>query len=338
MNRAKILNLIQKDIQVVVIVVALVLIMAVGGVISSGFLSVNHLIDILYLNTMTGILAIAQTLVILTGGIDMSIGATYWLTVMLGAQFMRGGNLWSSMLICMLICIAIGFVNGLFIAKLKIPYVVMTIAMMVIITGILYVTTGGGGGGKAAKQLTSFAILRIFRSAEPGGFNGIPVRVLIWIGLTVLFSFILNGMSYGWKVRAIGSNQLASLFSGLQVERIQILTYTLSAVLAGIAGLFYLGQARTPYPSFQGGVGVGSNEALTSIACVVVGGTFFSGGTGGVWHTFLGVIALSILFSVLAMMGFHEEWQVLLKGVIILLIVGAYNKIGNYSQQEEGTV
>ena len=324
MNKEKLQQFCRNNLQVLVILGGLLVVMAIGGIITPKFLAVNHIIDILYLNSILGILAIAQTLVILIGGIDMSLGSTYWLVIMLGAQFMKGEFLWGPMLICFLIGITIGFINGYCIAKLKIPFVVMTLAMMVIITGVLYVTTGGGGGGKSAEPLTQFSIQRIL---PIGDFRGIPVRMLIWILFAIGFSLILNHTTFGWKMRALGSNIKAGRFSGINIERVQIVTYTLSGFLAVSAGLLYLGQARTPYPIFQSGAGVGASITLNTIAAVVLGGTFFSGGNGGVGRTFLGVVFLSILYSVLNMIGLHVEWQVIFNGLIILLIVGSYSKM-----------
>lgn len=328
MNKLNLLGeILKRNFQILIIVGFLVVLLVLGGSITPSFLTVNHITNILYLNTMFGLLAISQTLVIITGGIDMSVGATYWLTIMLGAQFMKGGNLWPSILLCLLIGIVVGFINGFGIAKVKIPYVVMTMAMMIILTGVLYVTTGGGGGGKAAPELTKFCILRIFRSKAKGGFVGIPIRVVIWIALTAFFGFLLNNTVIGWRIRSLGSNMTATHFSGIKAERTQILVYTLSGFVAAIAGLFYLGQAKTPYPTFQSGVGVGANITLQTIAAVVVGGTFFSGGKGGVWCTFLGVTVVSVLYSVLGMIGLNENWQILCNGLIILIIVGTYSKL-----------
>lgn len=327
MNRLEIAQDVRKNIQVWIILVALILMIGIASLITPRFLTVNHLVSILYLNTMLGILAISQTLVILSGGIDMSVGAVYWLVVMIGAQLMGDGSLWGPIFICILIGLVIGFINGYCIAKIKIPYVVMTLAMMIIVTGVLYVATGGGGGGKSSEALTHFSILRIMKSPKTGGFNGIPVRTILWVVLTIIFGFTLNKTTFGWKLRALGSNIESSRLSGVKIERIQIITYTLSGLLAVIAGLLYLGQARTPYPTFQSGAGVGANITLQTIAAVIIGGTLFSGGIGGVGRTFLGVIVMSTLFSVLGMVGLHEEWQVMLNGVIILVIVGVYSKM-----------
>jgi ribose transport system permease protein len=146
-----------------------------------------------------------------------------------------------------------------------------------------------------------------------------------WILLSVLFYFIIKITPFGWRIRALGSNPVASRCSGIQVQRIQIAVYMLSGLLAALAGLLYLGWARTPYPTFQSGAGVGADLTLKSIAAVVIGGTLFSGGRGGVERTFLGVLILSILYSILIMAGLGVEWQIMLNGIIIS-VVGVYSQ------------
>jgi ribose transport system permease protein len=311
------LRLRSSSMQIVILIAALVLLMAVASITTPGFLTYKHLSVVLYVNTMLGILALAQTLVILSGGLDLSIGSIYWITIMTGALLMVNGNTIAPVIACLLLGAVIGIINGAAIAKLRIPHVVMTLAMMVILTGVLYVTTGGGGHGRATEEMISFSTGWIF---------GFPNISLIWILLTVLFYILLKYTSFGWRIRALGSNPVASHCSGIRVHRIQIGVYMLSGLLAALAGLLYLGWARTPYPTFQSGAGVGADIMLKSIAAVVIGGTLFSGGQGGVERTFLGVLILSVLYSILIMAGLGVEWQILLSGVIIISVVGVYSQ------------
>lgn len=306
------------SIQPIILILALFVISAIAGFLTPGFLTFRHLMMILYVNTMLGILAIAQTIVILSGGIDLSVGSIYWMTIMLGSLLMVEGNFILPVIACIITGAFIGIINGLGISRLKIPHVVMTLAMMIILTGTLYVTTGGGGRGRAAVQLIKLSTGRI---------SGFPIITLLWIFLTLLFTFIIGMTTFGWKVRALGSNPLACHCSGINIWKVQTLVYMISGTLAAIAGLLYLGWARTPYPTFQSGAGVGANIMLQSIAAVIIGGTMFTGGKGGVGRTFLGVLVLGVLFSVLSMAGLGEEWQIMLNGLIILAIVGTYSRI-----------
>jgi ribose transport system permease protein len=303
--------------QLLVLFLALVFIIAIASLVTPGFLTYNHLTMVLYCNTFLGILALAQTLVILSGGLDLSIGAIYWISTMTGATLMVEGETLLPALACLAIGLVVGFINGVAIAKARIPHVVMTLAMMISLTGVLYVTTGGGGLGRSTEDLIAFSTGRVL---------GFPNISLVWILLTILFYFVLKITPFGWRVRAVGSNPVACRFSGIKVEGIQILVYTLSGFLAAVAGLLYLGWARTPYPTFQSGAGVGADVVLKSIAAVIIGGTLFSGGRGGVERTFLGVLILASLCSILLMAGLGVEWQIMLSGIIIISVVVIYSR------------
>jgi ribose transport system permease protein len=303
--------------QFLALILALVVIMVVAGLATPGFLTYQHLAMVLYCNTMLGLLALAQTLVILSGGLDLSIGSIYWISTMSGALLMVDGDTLLPALICLLIGAGVGFINGIAIAKAKIPHVVMTLAMLISLTGVLYVTTGGGGHGRATEELIAFSTGRVL---------GFPNISIVWIALTIIFYLVLRFTSFGWRIRAVGSNPVACRFSGIRVERIQILVYMLSGLIAAAAGLLYLGWARTPYPTFQSGAGVGADVALKSIAAVIIGGTLFSGGRGGVVRTFLGVLILSCLYSILLMAGLGDEWQIMLSGIIIISVVVIYGR------------
>jgi ribose transport system permease protein len=303
--------------QLLVLILALIGIIAVAGLVTPGFLTYQHLTMVLYCNTILGILALAQTIVILSGGLDLSIGATYWISTMTGAMLMVKGDTLLPALVCLAIGVVVGFINGVAVAKARIPDVVMTLAMMISLTGVLYVTTGGGGLGRATEDLIAFSTGRVL---------GFPNISLVWILLSILFYFVLKITPFGWRVRAVGSNPVACRFSGIKVDQVKILVYTLSGLLAATAGLLYLGWARTPYPTFQSGAGVGADVVLKSIAAVIIGGTLFSGGRGGVERTFLGVLILSSLCSILLMAGLGVEWQIMLSGIIIISVVVIYSR------------
>jgi ribose transport system permease protein len=303
--------------QIIVLVAALALLLILAGIFSPGFLTYTHLCTIVYVNAMLGILALAQTLVILSGGLDLSVGAVYWISIMTGALLMLEGNTSASVLAVLFMGAVLGLINGVGIARLGIPHVVMTLATMVVLTGVLYLTTGGGGHGRATEQLIALSTGRVF---------GFPVIGLIWIALTAAFVVVLKVTPFGWRIRALGSNPIASSCSGIRVRQIQIGVYVLSGSLAALAGLLYLGWARTPYPTFQSGAGIGADVTLKTISAVIIGGTMFAGGRGGVGRTFIGVLILSVLYSLLLMAGLGEEWQIMLSGVIIISVVGVYSQ------------
>jgi len=303
--------------QLILLIVALAGLSIAASFIMPGFLTFRHIMTLLYGYTMLGILALAETLIILTGNIDISLGAIYWITIMYGAILMNGKELWIPLLVCISLGALLGLINGFGIAYLRIPSIVMTLAMLIALTGVLYVTTGGGGHGRAAPELISFTTGRIY---------GIPNIVLVWIILVIILEFMLRRTVLGWKIRTIGSNSTASYLTGINVNRIILLVFSLSGILASIAGLFYLGWARTPYPTFQAGAGVGARITLDAIAATILGGTSFYGGRGSFVRTFLGTLVLAISFSILTMSGLGWTWKMIFSGLIMLTVVGLYSK------------
>jgi len=303
---------------IIALIIALIAIVALTGVLIPGFATPLHMMLVLYSNAALGILALAETYVILTGEIDFSIGSIFWFVTVIGAITMNGTELLVPLLICLGLGLLVGFINGVFSSLLRIPSIITTLAMMIVLTGGLYVITGGGGHGKAAPQLTEFSVGRTF---------GVPNMVLLWIILTIVLYVIQERSIFGLSIRAIGSNPRATYCSGINVSMIKLMVFVISGFLSAVAGLLYLGYARTPYPLFESGVGVGATLSLQSIAAVVIGGTSFYGGRGGVHRTFIGVLLLAILSSALISLGLGYEWQLIFYGAVILVVTGAYIRL-----------
>ena len=303
---------------IVVLIIALIAIVILTGVLIPGFATPWHMMLILYSNAALGILALAETYVILIGEIDFSIGSIFWFVTVIGAITMNGRELLIPVLICLGLGLLVGLINGVFTSFLRIPSIITTLGMMIILTGGLYVITGGGGHGKAAPELTAFSVGRTL---------GIPNMVLVWIILAIILYLIQDRSVFGLMVRAIGSNPRATHCSGINVSLIKLIIFVISGFLSALAGLLHLGYARTPYPLFESGVGVGAMLSLQSIAAVVIGGTSFYGGRGGVHRTFIGVLLLAILSSALTSLGLGYEWQLIFYGVVVLVVSGAYMRL-----------
>ncbi|MCD6535665.1 MAG: ABC transporter permease [Thaumarchaeota archaeon] len=303
---------------IIALIIALIAITILTDLFIPGFATPLHMMLVLYSNAALGILALAETYVILTGEIDFSIGSIFWFVTVIGAITMNGKEFFIPLLICLALGVLVGFINGVFSSLLRIPSIISTLAMMIVLTGGLYVITGGGGHGKAAPQLTAFSVGRTF---------GIPNMVLLWIVLAIILYVIQERSIFGLSLRAIGSNPRAAYCSGMNVSLTKLTVFVISGLLSAIAGLMYLGYARTPYPLFESGVGVGATLSLQSIAAVVIGGTSFYGGKGGVHRTVIGVLLLAILSSALISLGLGYEWQLIFYGVIILIVTGAYVRL-----------
>lgn len=285
------------------------------GAVSPASFSSGHLLNILRQTAPLGVVAIGQTLVLLTGGIDLSLGAVISLTNVVAASLMMGRN--ENILITVFFTLAIaaliGFINGLTILKVKIPPFLVTMAMSLVIEGCYMVYTKGSPKGNIAGG---------FRIISDGWLGPLPLAGLIWVGTWLIFAFFLYRTTWGRKVYASGGNPQAAYLSGVKTNTITITAYVLSSVLAGVAGLMisaYIGVAS---------VGVGNIYTLNSIAATVIGGTSFAGGSGGLAGTFAGVLIMSLLQSMMTMLNIPEAGKFVSQGLVIAIMVAINQNAG----------
>lgn len=310
-NRVK--ELPKTSLHLIVLISMLAIIWIASGVLIPGFLTYQHISLLLSMWAVLGIIAIGQTTVILGGGFDISVGATYSLIVVLGADLMHYTELWVPIFLCLGIGAAIGAINGICISYFKVNTDIMTIGMMIALSGITYIYCGGMPGGGAHPLLVSIG---------RGSIGGITYLTIIWFSLVILFEIILNKTVFGRKIRLIGSNPRACSLAGINVRFIKTLLFIICGILCALAGLFYLGWAVSPYLRFEAGVGLGVMLMIESFAAVVIGGTLFiSGGRGGYFRTTLGVIFIGTLYSILRMAGLGYAYQLVFIGILIVTIV-----------------
>jgi ribose transport system permease protein len=301
--------------QILILLSVLLIIIIVAGILKPGFLTAKHLISIAHDTSIIGIASIGQTIVILTGGIDLSVGATMLLADAVGAMLMGGQNRLLPILICLGLAILIGAINGAGIAFLRIPPFIMTLGMMILLTGVIFIYAKTSG--------FSSPVLRYLSIQKIGV---IPILLIIWIFLAALMAVVMRLTVFGRSTYAIGSNPIASYRSGIRNKVTILIVYTISGLFAGIAGLFLLGYTGVPEMTYRGG-GLGSNYTLASIASVLIGGTVFVGARGGLERTIFGVLILKVLFSMLTMLGISQPGQLIVQGVIIMIISGAYMRL-----------
>lgn len=307
---------INRDIlQVIILFSILVIIILVGGILKPGFLTAKHLITIAHDTSIIGIAAIGQTIIILTGGIDLSVGATMLLTDAVGAMFLGGENRIIPILLCLGIALIIGAINGAGVAYLRIPPFIMTLGMMILLTGTIFIFAKTSGFASPALR---------YLSIEKVG--NVPILIIIWLFLTLVMAVIMRLTVFGRSTYAIGSNPIASYMSGIKNKVVILIVYTIGGLFAGIAGLFLLGYTGVPELTYRGG-GLGSNYTLSTIAAVLIGGTVFVGARGGIERTVFGVLVLKVLFSILSMMGISEPGKLIAQGVIIMAISGIYMRL-----------
>ncbi len=293
-----------------------------GGFINPDFINVTQAINIVRLAAFLGIIAAGQTLVIVSGGegIDLSVGAVVTLAAILTFRITGGDNnlVGVGLLASLSAGFIVGLLNGIGIALLRIPPLVMTLGMTGVVSGtILVVTQGEMLGATPALMSTYIARPLIF---------GIPGVIIIWVALGVVMWLLMERTTYGKHLFAIGVNRTAARLSGVRVERVVIITYTLAGLLAALGGFMLLGFAQTVL------LNLGDPYRFPSIAAVVVGGTMLTGGKGSYWGTMSGALVLTLIDSLLRAMGLAEAYQLIVFGGLLVLLIAVYGRELNLRQ------
>jgi ribose/xylose/arabinose/galactoside ABC-type transport system permease subunit len=291
--------------------VTLLIIITASSIISRNFLTTTNIFLVLRQTAVLGIVAIGQTFVILTGGTDLSVSSLVSLSVVLITNLYGYNDSMAFPLLFLVLAIGIitGFTNGFFISRLKIPPIVMTLGMQTLVLG---------AGLMYSKGVPNNRLTESFRFIGLGKIGEVPMPVIIWGVIIIIAVVLLYYTNYGRHIYAVGGNAEAARFSGINVKNTTMLAYIISGICAVLAG--YVLAARI-------GVGdnwVGVSMSLDSIAAVVIGGTAFTGGRGGVLTTIAGVLIMSFLYNLLLLMGVNYYWQEVVKGLVILLGVILY--------------
>jgi ribose transport system permease protein len=285
-----------------------------GTIFSGGFLSYNHVLSILRNASFLGIVAIGQTIVILTGGIDLSVGPLISMGNLFTCMFINGINsntLWV-LIVVILLGSLFGSFNGFGIAYLKIPPLVMTLAFGSVLTGINLISTKGASKGLASPILRYISTGRLF--------DFIPLIILIWVLLSVFFILLLNSSTFGRKIYYTGANEKAAFLSGIKTNLIKILAYSISGATSSLTGALMAGYTVTAF------LDVGNVYIMWSITAVVIGGTFLTGGKGGYFGTIAGCIILVLLESILTIVQIPEAGRIMANGLLILILISIYFK------------
>ncbi|GAA3583042.1 ABC transporter permease [Klugiella xanthotipulae] len=279
---------------------------AVAAMLSPEFLTVRNLSNLLQQSSLTGIIAVGMTLVILTSGIDLSVGSTAALSGMVVAIALDGFvPVPLAILLALLVGAALGFLMGSISAWLRLPAFIVTLAGLTAIRGLAYLTTDGKPVGQNLPE--SFTLLG-------GGYIGyIPTTGIIFVVVALLAACLLRFTTFGEYIYAVGSNEEAARLSGVPVKWVQASVFALSGLTAAIAGVLLTSRLTIAQPtSFQG-------AELDAIAAVVLGGASLFGGRGGIGGTFIAVLLLSVLKNLFNLMGMGSFFQMVVTGVILIL-------------------
>ena len=297
---------------------SLVVLMVFFSFASPQFLQADNLVGILQSTAVNGVLAIACTFVIITSGIDLSVGTLMtFCAVMTGVVLTyMGMPLWLGICAAIFFGALSGFVSGLLIAKLKIPPFIATLGMMMLLKGLSLVISGTKpiyfNDTPGFTAISQDSLIGDIVPALP-----IPNAVLILFLVAVAASIVLNRTLLGRYTFALGSNEEAVRLSGVNTDFWKIVVYTVSGGICGIAGLLIASRLNSAQPA------LGQGYELDAIAAVVIGGTSLSGGTGTIVGTIIGAFIMSVLTNGLRIMSVAQEWQTVVTGVIIILAVYA---------------
>ncbi|HEY8976240.1 MAG TPA: ABC transporter permease [Burkholderiaceae bacterium] len=290
---------------------------------SPAFFSVGNGMTVALQVTSIAYLGIGATCVIITGGIDLSVGSILALSGVVAALAVRGGvNVPLAMLLGILTGVGCGLVNGLCVTVMRLPPFIATLAMMLVARGVALQITDAkavGGLGEQFAALGNGSLWRIVRIGADGFpdvvFPGIPYPVLLMIALALAIGLMLGRSRLGRHLYAVGSNAEAARLSGIDVRRVTLLAYVLSGALAGLTGCVLMSRLVTAQPS------EGVMYELDAIAAAVIGGTSLTGGIGTVSGTLIGAFVIGILRNGLNMTGVSAFVQQIIIGLVILVTV-----------------
>lgn len=291
---------------------ALVVMVIVLGLVSPLSIAPSNLVNLMRQGAALGVVAIGQTIVLISGGLDLSVGSTVILADVLAAMLIGGREelIVPVVIFVLLLGALIGFVNGLLITRFKVTPFIATLGMNFIVYGAALVYSGGAPRGDIPDSM------RFWGNGFIGGF--FPAAALIWILVTIAAVFMLRRTTFGRQLVATGANPLAAKLAGVNDSRVTLLAYSFCSMMAAAGGLLLVAYVGT------GTLEVGTDFLLGSIAAVVIGGTPFEGGRGTVWGTFGGTLFLMVLYSILTVLALPASGRRMVEGVIILVAVTLY--------------
>jgi len=291
------------------LIMLLIIFIVISAVLSPNFLTLNNFLNLLQQASIPGVVAIAMTLVVLLGGIDLSVGSVLafsgMITSMVVLNVSGPGGIILGFIVGLIVSSLMGLITGLLISRFRLPDFIASLAMMEIARGAALLTTSGN---------PVFGLSMEFNKIGGGFiFDKLANTAVMWIILTIIFALILKYTVSGRSLFAIGGNYEAAMLSGIKTKRNYTLAYVLSGLLAGFAGILTASWMSTGQPT------AGNGYELDAIAASVIGGASLSGGKGSVIGTFGGVFLLQIITNIFNLVGLPSYYQRIAKGVIIIL-------------------
>jgi ribose transport system permease protein len=292
---------------VVMIYLFLIVLISVASIINSDFTKVNNLRNILISSFPLMLAAFGQTFVILTGGIDLSIGGIIALSNVTCVTIMTSNEGVGGMVLAILAALAVGILsgalNGIFITKGRLPAIIVTIATTAIFSGIaLFILPIPGG-----------SVFAPFGKFLNGNLAGFPYVIVFLIVFTIILRMVTNKTTFGVSIRAVGGNESAAYSTGITVWKAKLLTYVVCGLLSAMAGIFLAAQMYSGDPT------IGRSFSMNSITAAVVGGTVMTGAVGDLLGTITGVLIIYIINNMLNLIGVSSFYQSIFQGLILII-------------------
>lgn len=307
-NRSLLKNRSLSTVQPLLLLGILLLMVAVQTILVPGSVTLSQMLLVSRQASALGIIALGQAVVVLVGGIDLSVGSIVMITnvfciAQMGASDALVGR---GLLVCVLIALAIGAANAIGVLVLNIAPFIMTLCTMTILEGICYVYTQGAPTGSSAP---------VIRALGTGHLGQVPYSTVIWLTLAVLIWVVLRYTTLGRKLYAVGGNGKAARLSGISNKLVIAGAYVFSALMSMLAGVILSGYLNIT------SLTVGGDYVMNSLASVLIGGNAIEGGRGGVWGVVLGAFFMMFLMAILTMVGMSEVGKLIVQGVIIFAVV-----------------
>jgi ribose/xylose/arabinose/galactoside ABC-type transport system permease subunit len=296
------------------LILSFLLLCLVLALLSDRFLTANNIVNILRQSTINGIIAVGMTLVILTSGIDLSVGSILALSSVITADMLQTGMpVPAAILIGLGVGAGCGLINGVTITRANVPPFVTTLGMMTIARGFALVYTEG-------KPITGLP--EAFRFIGTGSIGPIPTPIVIAAATFIIGYILLTRTSLGQFIYAIGNNPVAARYAGISVSLNITFVYVVSGLLSALAGLILIARLDSAQPT------AGIAFEFDAIAAVVVGGTSFAGGQGGLGGTLIGVLIIAVLNNGLNLLNISSFYQPVVSGVVIALALLLHRAVG----------
>ncbi len=293
-----------------------VILILVGEVATPGFAGANHVLQLLKTSALLGVLVLAQSVVIISGGegIDLSVGAIAGFSAIMAGVIMNGqdGNLVQAVLLAVAAGFLLGLINGTGIAVFNVPPLIMTLGMSSVITGMVLIYSQGFIIRGSASAL--------LKTIGGGQILGLPSMIFVWIVIVAISLFIFYRTKFGITLYGVGANEMTAQLDGVHTRRVRALAYGIGGAIAALAGVFLLGYNGLPY------MGMGDTYTLPSVAAAVIGGISLAGGSGNYLGAVGGSILLTTLTALLVTLRMGEGGKQIVFGLVLITLLALYGR------------